>query len=98
MCLGECFLWLTRPSLALNCRLQVEQVNVMESAGGQMVLAVNSALSKVCRNCREGNNSLYNLGFFYFRSKNFATVQLSSFHLIDFLNMFDVCLVIHGSR
>ena len=31
--------WLTRPILALNCRLQVEQVNVMESADGPFVFA-----------------------------------------------------------
>ena len=28
--------------LALNCRLQVEQVNVMEAAGGQLVLVLHS--------------------------------------------------------
>ena len=33
---------MTRPILALNCRLQVEQVNVMESAGGPLVLALRS--------------------------------------------------------
>ena len=37
MCVGE-----TRPILALNCRLQVEQVNVMVSAGGPLVLALRS--------------------------------------------------------
>ena len=31
--------WLTRPILPLNCRLQVAQVNVMESAGGPLVFA-----------------------------------------------------------
>ena len=42
MCsLGD-FLWLTRPILALSCRLQVEQVNVMESAGGPLVMALRS--------------------------------------------------------
>ena len=34
--------WLTRPILALNSRLQVEQVNVMESAEGTLVLALRS--------------------------------------------------------
>ena len=29
------------PILVLNCRLQVEQVNVMESAGGPLVLALS---------------------------------------------------------
>ena len=29
---------LTRPILALNCRLQVEQVNVMESTGDPLAL------------------------------------------------------------
>ena len=98
MFLGECFLWLTRPSLALNCRAsrarQCHGICWWPNGLGCEI----SALSKVCRNCREINNSLYSLGFFYFRSKNFATVQLSSFHLIDFLHTFDVCLVIHGSR
>ena len=28
--------------MAINCRLQVEQVNVMESAGGPLVLALPS--------------------------------------------------------
>ena len=32
----------TRPILALNCRLQIEQVSVMESAGGPLVLALRS--------------------------------------------------------
>ena len=36
------FLLLTRPILALNCRLQVEQVNIMDSAGGPLVLALCS--------------------------------------------------------
>ena len=33
---------LTRPILALNCWLQVEQVDVMESAGVPLVLALRS--------------------------------------------------------
>ena len=38
--------------LALNCRLQVEQVNVMESADGPLVLALRSlrflSASQIC--------------------------------------------------
>ena len=37
-----CVKWLTRPILALNCRLQIEQVIVMESGGGPLVLALRS--------------------------------------------------------
>ena len=37
VCVGE-----FRPILALNCRLQVEQINVVESAGGPLVLALGS--------------------------------------------------------
>ena len=37
MCVG-----LTRPFLSLNCRLQVEQASVMDSAGGPLVLALRS--------------------------------------------------------
>ena len=33
---------ITMPILALNCRLQVEQVNVMDSAGGPLILALRS--------------------------------------------------------
>ena len=42
LCAGEFFWWLTRPILALNCRIQVEQVGIMESAGGPLVLALRS--------------------------------------------------------
>ena len=42
ICVGQFFLLLTRPILALNCRLQVEQVNIMNSAGGPLVLALRS--------------------------------------------------------
>ena len=37
-----CVKWLTRPILTLNCRLQIEQVSVMESAGGPLVSALRS--------------------------------------------------------
>ena len=42
ICVGQFFLFLTRPILALNCRLQIEQVNIMDSAGGPLVLALHS--------------------------------------------------------
>ena len=46
ICVGQFvfffFLFLTRPILALNCRLQKEQVNIMDSAGGPLVLALRS--------------------------------------------------------
>ena len=42
ICVGHFFLFLTRPILALNCRLQVEQVNIMNSAGGPLVLVLRS--------------------------------------------------------
>ena len=41
MCVGE-FVDLTRPILALNCRLQLELVMVMGSADGPLVLALLS--------------------------------------------------------